>query len=82
MDDDFVFQVETMSGMCKRLSGCGAAPQAVAVKKAIELIDKAPGGLDMQNTATALYWLSVALIGKGVAAEALANASDLANHAI
>jgi len=44
MDDDFVFQVETMGDMCKRLSGCGAAPQAQAVKKAIELINKSSGG--------------------------------------
>lgn len=69
--------IETMEAMVMRLGDCGGAAQARAVIKAIKAIQTAPGVLDMQNGAIALYWLAVALKGKDHAPAAIAEAAAM-----
>lgn len=55
---------ESMDSIAQRLAGTGGGSQAKAVIEAIKLIQEAPGMLDAENRAAALYHLAVALSGK------------------
>lgn len=73
-------EIETMEEMITRLGGSGAAAQAKAVAKSIELINKAPGMLDSENRQTALYHLAVALSGSAHADTTVINLADYLNQ--
>lgn len=70
-------EIEPMEAMVMRLGDCGGAAQARAVIKAIKAIQTAPGELDMQHGAVALYWLAVALKGKDHAPAVIAEAAAM-----
>ena len=70
-------EIESMESMEKRLAGTGGGSQATAVRSAIMEISGAPGMLDKENRAVALYHLAVALSGESRAAESLRNSAEL-----
>jgi hypothetical protein len=75
--DDIGTEIESMEEMEKRLRNCGSGVKVRAVIKAIELINRSSGSLDANNRNVALYHLTVALVGKWYADDAI---SDLAER--
>lgn len=77
VDEISMDKIETMEQMTKCLRGTSGGAQAKAVAAAIRAINKAPGMLDAENRALALFHLSVALSGRDSAARTLGLSAGL-----
>ena len=72
-------EFESLESMSQRLAGTGGGSQVKAVMEAVSLIRSAPGMLDAENRAAALYHLAVALAGKNHAVSTIENTALLLN---